>query len=89
KEHNYTYDAVGNIVSQDLGGDAWTYEYDDLNQIASAVLKDPAQNVLFSHNYNYDATGNRTNLTNAATKQYTYDGENRMLTENGVNYYLI
>jgi len=83
KEYNYGYDAVGNITSQDLGGDTWSYEYDNLNQIASAVLRDSGQNTLLSHNYNYDATGNRTNLTNAVTKQYTYDGENRMTSENG------
>jgi RHS repeat-associated protein len=67
----YTYDAVGNRLSQDLDGITTTYTYNTLNQLITAG---DAQ-------YNYDGRGNLTHLidvTNAIT--YTYDAQDRLIS---------
>ena len=97
--YHYTYDAVGNRLTQNksiiglLTTD--TYVYDNANRIASAN----------GVNYNYDATGN---LLNDGLNIYVYDSANRLksmtqgvntstfgynglgdrLTQNGVHYTL-
>ena len=76
--YHYTYDAVGNRLTQNksiiglLTTD--TYVYDNANRIASAN----------GVNYNYDANGN---LLNDGTNAYAYDSANRLKSLNGTTTY--
>ena len=47
--HNYTYDAVGNIQSIQLGSDVTSYEYDSLNQLVR--VNDPYLNRTITYEY--------------------------------------
>lgn len=78
--HNYTYDAVGNIQSIQLGSDVTSYEYDSLNQLVR--VNDPYLNrtvtyeyengnITFEHTYAY-TTGDLP-ATPMYSTQYHYD----------------
>ena len=78
--HNYTYDAVGNIQSIQLGSDVTSYEYDSLNQLVR--VNDPYLNrtityeyengnITFEHTYDY-TTGDLPETPEQST-QYHYD----------------
>lgn len=78
--HNYTYDAVGNIQSIQLGSDVTSYEYDALNQLVR--VNDPIQNrtvtyeyengnITFEHTYDY-TTGELPDTPEQST-QYHYN----------------
>ncbi len=49
----YLYDADGNLLSKNDGGQTWTYAYDHENQLVQAVTPDG------TWTYEYDALGNR------------------------------
>jgi hypothetical protein len=77
---DYTYDAVGNILTWRQQADAtavlWEYGYDNADQLTRAVkhATDPQQTVLQRFNYAYDPAGNRLGeqIDDAATSS-TYD----------------
>lgn len=74
----YTYDAVGNRLSQEsmVNGLPSTvnYEYDSANRLASVN----------GVNYTFDDNGN---LLSDGTDTYNYDSANRLISVNGTNTY--
>ena len=82
--YNYTYDAEGNEATKTkiAGGDNWTYTYDNLNQMTTAVDKTGAGVVELTAIYKYDVFGNRLekDVTYAGqttqTTKFAYDGWN-------------
>jgi len=71
---NYTYDAVGNILSiQDLanGNAKTTYSYDNLNRLTHASLPSPAKGQPYDQTFVYDAIGN---ILSGPAGTYTYGG---------------
>jgi len=61
------------------GGDV-TYLYDQLNRLAQAAPRDPADGLRKATNYGYDAVGNLSlvALPNNVTSLYAYDALNRL-----------
>lgn len=84
---DYTYDAVGNIVTwrqqADSAATLWTYGYDAANQLTRAVQQttDPTPTILKRYGYGYDLASNRTHeqIDNAVVAA-THDNLNRLLT---------
>jgi len=82
---DYTYDAVGNILSWRQQADstavAWKYGYDYANQLTSAVkhATDTLQTMLQRFAYAYDPAGNRTveQIDDSITLS-AYDNLNRL-----------
>ncbi|MBI5304208.1 MAG: hypothetical protein HY868_18900 [Chloroflexi bacterium] len=71
----YTYDAVGNRLTQTANGAATTYAYDNANRLTSAN----------GQAYTWDANGN---LLNDGLPTYAYDQANRLKTATqGANTY--
>ncbi|MBI4605705.1 MAG: PKD domain-containing protein, partial [Planctomycetes bacterium] len=68
----------------ELGGTTVTYTYDGLNRLTREVRAgaDP-----YDTSYEYDAVGNRVHMERDGTPvHYTYDANDRLLTENGTTY---
>jgi len=71
----YTYDAVGNRMTQDASGTTTTYGYDDANRMTSVN----------GFTISWDSNGN---LRNNGVNTYTYNGENRLIAySNGTDTY--
>jgi len=65
----WTYDAVGNRLSQTSNGSTWIYTYNNLDQMISGGFAD----------YTYDGRGNLATITeNSALTTYTWDARDRM-----------
>jgi len=65
----WTYDAVGNRLSQTSNGSTWTYTYNNLDQMTSGGFAD----------YTYDGRGNLATITeNSAVTTYTWNARDRM-----------
>ena len=85
---DYTYDAVGNILTWRQQADStavlWKYGYDQADQLISAVkhATDTPQTVLQRYAYAYDAAGNRTveQIDDAVTLS-VYDILNRLTSQ--------
>ena len=80
--YTYTRDAVGNItrVVENTGRQV-DYTYDDLNRLIEERIQDPVlgDEVI---RYTYDAVGNRLTKTDSrGTTTYTYDANDRLVTE--------
>lgn len=82
---NYTYDAEGNELTKTAiaTGDRWTYGYDNLNHLVSAVETAADSTVEVQATYKYDVFGNRlekdvwtATVPTTAVTRYTYDGWN-------------
>ena len=82
----YTYDKVGNRLTEDKGDTKTTYDYNGLDQVTtSTTWKDGTAQE--NKQYAYDKNGNEIGQTNGKTGEIlyrTYDAENR-LTEVSVN----
>src|SRR5439155_24157603 len=74
---SYTYDPVGNRVSEAALTGTSSFLYDPVNRLASASY--PGGTAV---GYTYDATGNRVSIakTGVATTNYAYDQADRLLT---------
>jgi len=71
----YTYDAVGNRLTQTINSVTTTYVYDAANRLVSVN----------GVSYTWDNNGN---LTSDGTNTYTYDYANRLVSlTNGVDNY--
>jgi YD repeat-containing protein len=79
----FTRDANGNITRSDReDGSYWTYGYDGLQRLTSAVWKDSSHAVLHSYAYEYDKIGNRTRLVaDGVETVYTYNAANELIKE--------
>jgi RHS repeat-associated protein len=85
---DYTYDAVGNILTWRQQADTtavlWKYGYDPADQLISAVkhATDTPQTVLKRYAYAYDPAGNRTveQIDDAVTLS-AYDNLNRLTSQ--------
>ena len=64
-DYNYTYDAVGNRLTQQIGLVTTNYVYDNANRLASVN----------GVTYTFDANGN---LLNDGVNAYSYDSANRL-----------
>jgi RHS repeat-associated protein len=70
---SYAYDDVGNRVSKDVNGTAYTYTVDQLNRVTA--VSDGSTIA-----WTYDANGNTaTKTTGGVTNTYSYDRENRLV----------
>jgi RHS repeat-associated protein len=70
----YTYDPVGNRLTQQEAGQVTTYSYDAANQLLSQ------QSSAGVTTYSYDEDGNRTKKeTPAAVIDYTWDEDSRLI----------
>ena len=87
--HTYTLDPNGNRLDHtELGGRVATYTYDDLYLLLSEAVSDPNVGAR-DETYTYDAVGNRQSVTRAnslgtTTTTYTFDGNDRLLSETAV-----
>ena len=83
---NYTYDAVGNRLSQERrgeGAETTTYVYNSLNQLTGSERKTPDGTVVSAKTYTYDGNGNQIKETDSVTRketQNTYDAAGRLQT---------
>ena len=85
---DYTYDAVGNILTwrQQADNDAvlWVYRYDSADQLIGALkhATDPQQTMLKRYAYAYDPGGNRTaeQIDDTVTGA-SHDNMNRLLSQ--------
>jgi RHS repeat-associated protein len=89
-KYDYTYDAVGNILTWQLQADSasptiWLYGYDAANQLMRAVHQTTggSPTTLKRYGYGYDPAGNRTHeqIDDAITAA-SYDSSNRLLSHN-------
>ncbi len=88
---DYTYDAVGNILTwQQQAGlaapERWTYGYDRADQLTRAVqaTTDPTPQVLQRFAYAYDPAGNRlVEQIDDGVTAWTYDALNRLVAQAG------
>jgi len=76
---NYDYDSRGRRTSMNTAYGQWTYQYDDLGQLISAVLSSTSTNVPSQNlNYTYDALGNRVQaVENGVTTGYNVNNLNQ------------
>jgi len=72
--YHYTYDAVGNRLSQTTQLAVTSYQYDDANRLTSVD----------GVNYTWDNNGN---LLNDGVNTYAYDSANRLTSFNGTSSY--
>ena len=80
KTVTYTYDNVGNRMSEDDGTTQTTYVYNGLDQIKTAT-KAKGTAVDEVRQYTYDANGNQISIKSTKTGEtetYDYDAENRL-----------
>jgi RHS repeat-associated protein len=77
---NYQYDLEGNIIGKTnpTTGEVWTYTYDNLNHLTSALDKDSHGNILTSALYTYDVFGRElgsavTQSGTTTTTGFSYD----------------
>jgi YD repeat-containing protein len=88
---DYTYDAVGNILTwrqqADTTAVTWQYGYDAADQLTSAIKRatDPQQTILKRYAYAYDPAGNRTvEQIDDQVTGWTYNNVNELVTQHGV-----
>lgn len=73
----FTYNAVGNRLTQDSDGTITTYVYDDNDRSSTETAGG------VTTTYAYDDNGNTLSKSDGTTTvTYTYDDENRLLSEN-------
>lgn len=80
KTTTYTYDNVGNRITEDDGSTKISYSYNGLDQLKTAT-KEKGTAVEEVRQYRYDANGNQTDVKNTKTGEnqtYVYDAENRL-----------
>ena len=81
---NYTYDKEGNLAGKTniATGETWTYGYDNLNEMTSAVHRNASGALLLQVRYGYDVFGHRveedvydpTGVQSSVTK-FVYNGD--------------
>jgi RHS repeat-associated protein len=77
----YTYDGVGNVLTETDASGTTTNTYDDDNRLTGVTYSGTASGFTQPHavTYHYDADGNRTQMTDGTgTTTYGYDGLERL-----------
>ena len=84
--YTYALDIMGNRLSVvESSGRTVNYTYDELNRLTQEMITDGA--TVTTIDYTYDIVGNRLSYTkDGAVTNYTYDVNDRMLTENTIIY---
>jgi|GEM_PF-1204005 len=78
---SYTYDNIGNLLTQSKEGTTTAYDYDGLERMVG-LSQTNANAQISSQQYKYDHSGNRLSRTivsangNTTVNQYTYAGQN-------------
>jgi len=76
---NYTYDNVGNVISESSPDGTINYTYDDIYQLTGATYPDGT-----TYTYSYDEAGNRTQDKD---RTYTYNSLNQLISaSDGTTY---
>lgn len=78
-KHQYTYDDVGNIKSQQTNFDNFEYDYDDLYRLTAAT-GEKAQEA-----YTYDNVGNRL-TSHKNSDNWNYDANHQLKSIGSTNY---
>lgn len=82
-DYTFTPSGLRKTVTE-VDGSVETYDYDDLNRLVTETRTGTNPRTLV---YEYDLVGNRTRLVRDGVETlYTYDPNNRLLTENGTLY---
>jgi RHS repeat-associated protein len=82
---NYSYDALGNLIQVNQGGQQRSFTYDSLSRLKTA--KNPEQvnaSVQVATTYDYDDASNlmsKTGPNSGASVSFAYDGLNRVKTK--------
>jgi RHS repeat-associated protein len=82
KTNTYSYDGVGNRLSEDIGGTKTSYDYNGLDQVTTST-KAKGTAVDEVTNYSYDKNGNEISQTSTKTGETlkrTYDAKNQLST---------
>ena len=81
-QYSYTYDLAGQQVSKtDHGGQQTAYTYNGIGQLTGEVQSQNSTN-MHQYSYQYSAAQNRTQMDlDGVTTAYTYDVNNRLLTQ--------
>jgi len=82
-ETRYRYDAFGNLRSLiDAAGNVTDFQYDDLNRVKTETIYDDNQQPL-TRTYIYDNSQNLKRYIDRNNRgiEYTYDGQDRLTTE--------
>jgi RHS repeat-associated protein len=88
-QFDYTYNPDRTIATwtQKQGSAAattWTFGYDALQQLTSAVRRDGSNNILENERYGFDAAGNRTEVqTGTTTRDYAVNKLNQLRSQRG------
>jgi RHS repeat-associated protein len=87
----YGFDHVGNrarVDENDGAANTYTaYGYDNVYQLTNQTRRTSGGSIIWQYDYLYDEVGNRTHRTGTGgTVNYTYDANNKMLTEGSNSY---
>jgi RHS repeat-associated protein len=92
--YQYTYDAVGNRLTETTQLAVTSYQYDVVNRLASVdsvtYTWDNNGNLLNDgvNTYDYDSANRLISISGGQTATYAYNGLGDRLSQNGVNYTL-
>ena len=79
-DYQYTYDAMGNVTSNNTERGAYAYNYDNLYRLVQAGSPVPPGEA-----FTYDAVGNRLSASGVA-QDYGYSSNNELLGYDGVTF---
>jgi len=78
---HYSYDAVGNRLTQDTLAGTNSYDYDIANRLIGETRLDPGGSPTNETTFTYDPVGNRLRMTvDGVTTNYTYNSLDQLLT---------
>jgi RHS repeat-associated protein len=86
---DYTYDALGDPITETTLDGTWTYTYDSIGELTHAVFasNSPATVPNQDLQYKYDAAGNRVQtIINGVTTKYTVNNLNEYTQVGGTKY---
>ncbi|MBI9015575.1 MAG: RHS repeat-associated core domain-containing protein [Clostridiales bacterium] len=86
-EYNFTFDNVGNIVTENGNNNNITNVYSDIYELEQQVKKDDSQTLLHQYTYTYDDEGNILTRSdeNGVVETMTYVDGNKLATYNGAS----
>lgn len=80
---SYSYDGLGNLLSETANGATTSYGYDELHRLTETCFDGPCEDFL---RYAYDSVGNRTEeVTPQGTTTFAYDAGDRLTSSSGAD----